>query len=108
MYIRLASGKPFAFAGLWELWNAPDGSSVLSCTIITTQPNSLLASIHNRMPVILPEAAYAQWLDPAEGDPKQLSALLLPYPAEEMAAFPVSPLVNNPRNESPALIQPAG
>jgi putative SOS response-associated peptidase YedK len=107
MYIHLASGKPFAFAGLWEFWNAPDGSSVLSCVIITTQPNSLLATIHNRMPVILPEAAYAQWLDPGEGDPKQLSALLLPYPAEEMAAFPVSPLVNNPRNESPALIQPA-
>ena len=108
MYIRLVSGKPFAFAGLWEFWNAPDGSSVLSCTIITTQPNSLLETIHNRMPVILAESAYPQWLDPGEGDPGRLSALLASYPAEEMAAFPVSPLVNNPRNESPELIQPAG
>jgi len=108
MFIRLASGKPFAFAGLWEFWNALDGSSVLSCTIITTQPNSLLQTIHNRMPVILAESAYPQWLDPGEGDLGRLSALLAPYPAEEMAAFPVSPLVNNPRNESPELIQPAG
>ncbi len=53
MYIKLKSGEPFAFAGLWENWNSPDGSNVLSCTIITTEPNSLMQSIHNRMPVIL-------------------------------------------------------
>ena len=107
MYIRLASAKPFAFAGLWEIWNAPDGSTVLSCTIITTRPNPLLETIHNRMPVILAEGAHQQWLEPGDADPDRLSSLLAPYPAEEMAAFPVSPLVNNPRNESADLILPA-
>ncbi len=57
--IRLKDNIPFAFAGLWEHWTAPDGSEILSCTIITTQPNSLLESIHNRMPVILhPDCIY--------------------------------------------------
>jgi putative SOS response-associated peptidase YedK len=107
MYIRMASAKPFAFAGLWEIWNAPDGSNVLSCTIITTRPNPLLETIHNRMPVILAEGAHQQWLEPGEVDPSRVSSLLAPYPADEMAAFPVSPLVNNPRNESPDLVQPA-
>jgi len=106
MYIRLASGKPFAFAGLWESWNAPDASNVLSCTIITTQPNELMATIHNRMPVILPEEAYSTWLESAEADPQRLSGLLKPYPAEQMQAYPVSPLVNSPKNDVPELIRP--
>ena len=58
MYIRLKSGKPFALAGLWERWDSPDGSTVFSCTIITTQPNELMQGIHNRMPVMLPSQAY--------------------------------------------------
>jgi putative SOS response-associated peptidase YedK len=66
MYIRLKSGKPFALAGLWERWDSPDGSTIFSCTIITTQPNELMQVIHNRMPVILPPQAYSLWLDPAE------------------------------------------
>jgi len=106
MYIRLASGKPFAFAGLWESWNSPDGSNVLSCTIITTQPNELMATIHNRMPVILPEEAYPIWLESSEADPQQLTGLLKPYPAEQMQAYPVSPLVNSPKNDLPELIRP--
>ena len=106
MYIRLASGKPFAFAGLWESWNSPDGSNVLSCTIITTQPNELMATIHNRMPVILPEEAYPIWLESSEADPQRLTGLLKPYPAEQMQAYPVSPLVNSPKNDLPELIRP--
>jgi len=106
MYIRLASGKPFAFAGLWESWNAPDASNVLSCTIITTQPNELMATIHNRMPVILPEEAYSTWLESAEADPQRLAGLLKPYPAKQMQAYPVSPLVNSPKNDVPELIRP--
>jgi len=106
MYIRLTSGKPFAFAGLWESWNAPDGSNVLSCTIITTQPNDLMATIHNRMPVILPEQAYPAWLETGEGDTKGLTELLVPYSAQEMQAYPVSPLVNSPKNDVPELIRP--
>jgi putative SOS response-associated peptidase YedK len=108
MYIRLEDGSPFAFAGLWELWNAPDGSQVLSCTIITTEPNPLMEKIHNRMPVILPEKAYSLWLQSGEADPNALSELLKPYPAEEMVAYPVSRLVNSPDNDLPAVIEPAG
>jgi putative SOS response-associated peptidase YedK len=106
MHIRLQSGAPFAFAGLWESWSSPDGSLVLSCTIITTQPNELMAPIHNRMPVILPAAAYDAWLDPGEPPASTLSALLKPYPAGEMTAYPVSTLVNSPANDLPGTIQP--
>jgi putative SOS response-associated peptidase YedK len=106
MYIRLASGKPFAFAGLWESWNAPDGSNVLSCTIITTQPNELMATIHNRMPVILLEESYSIWLESGEADPQRLAGLLKPYPAAQMQAYPVSPMVNSPKNDLPELIRP--
>jgi putative SOS response-associated peptidase YedK len=105
MYIRLASGDPFAFAGLWEMWQTAE-DTILSCTIITTDPNDLMAQIHNRMPVILPRDAYEQWLDPAERSPDQLQGLLQPYPVELMTAYPVSKLVNSPKNDSPALIEP--
>jgi len=105
-YIRLASGSPFAFAGLWESWNAPDGSNVLSCTIITTQPNEFMAKIHNRMPVILPESSYSLWLESGEQDTRRLADLLAAYTSGEMQAYPVSPLVNNPKNDVPELIQP--
>ena len=104
LYIGLTSEEPFAFAGLWEWWQGGEGSEILSCTIITTTPNSLMASIHDRMPVILPAEAYAQWLDPAEQKPEQLDPLLVPYPAELMQAYPVSTLVNNPRNDVPDCI----
>lgn len=106
MFIHLKDRSPFAFAGLWELWHAPDASTIYSCTIITTQPNELMQPIHNRMPVILPPAAYAAWLDPAERQPDSLSPLLAPYPAGAMAAYPVSRQVNSPANDSPACIEP--
>lgn len=106
MYIRLASGKPFAFAGLWEYWSSADGSEIFSCAIITTEPNDLMATIHNRMPVILPRQAYDLWLQPGETDTRRLTQFLAPYTAEEMIAYPVSPLVNNPRYEAAELIQP--
>ncbi len=106
MYIKLQSGQPFAFAGLWEIWSGPEGDTLLSCTIITTSPNELMADIHNRMPVILPPEAYDRWLDPAERKPTDLDDLLKPYPADSMTAYAVSTLVNNPRNDSPACIEP--
>lgn len=106
MYIRLASGEPFAFAGLWEMWQTAE-DFILSCTIITTAPNELTAQIHNRMPVILPHEVYERWLDPAERSPDDLNGLLKPYPAELMTAYPVAKLVNSPKNDSPDLIEPA-
>lgn len=106
MYIQFKDGKPFALAGLWEIWNAPDASRILSCTIITTQPNSFLKDIHDRMPVILPESAYQTWLDPKELNPASLQPLLQPYPAEMMSAYEVSTLVNSPANEVKECILP--
>lgn len=106
MYIRMKDGKPFAFAGLWELWNAPDGSQVYSTTIITTEPNTFLKSIHNRMPVILPVEKYSTWLEQKEMDPGNLQPLLTPYTSKDMTAFAVSRKVNDPKNEDPDIIQP--
>lgn len=108
MYIRLKSEKPFALAGLWERWDSPDGSKILSCTIITTEPNELMRPIHNRMPVILPESAYPAWLSPEEMDPAALQPLLVPFTSEAMLAFPISRLVNSPENDVPEVIRPAG
>ena len=107
MYIQLASKKPFAFAGLWEIWNGSDGSEIRSCTIITTQPNQMMAKIHNRMPVILDPKEYPLWLSPEEKESGSLAALLQPYPAAEMSAYPVSRLVNSPSNDQPECILPA-
>jgi putative SOS response-associated peptidase YedK len=104
--IRLKSSEPFAFAGLWENWFSPDGSQILSCTIITTHPNKLMADIHNRMPVILPQSAYQTWLAADEAHPDTLLPLLQPYPDEEMQAYPISKLVNNPANDLPECILP--
>jgi putative SOS response-associated peptidase YedK len=106
MYIQLRSKKPFAFAGLWDEWHSKDGSEVRSCTIITTQPNSMMEAIHNRMPVILDPNAYADWLAPGEKDPASLEHILRPYPDDDMRAFPVSRTVNSPRNDSPECIVP--
>jgi putative SOS response-associated peptidase YedK len=104
MYITLKSGDPFAFAGLWDQWKSPDGQQVRSCTIITTEPNDVLAPIHNRMPAILLPGAYEDWLNPDVRDDQALSHWLAPYPAEEMTARAVSRLVNDPKRDSPELI----
>lgn len=106
MYIRLKNGAPFAFAGLWEQWHSPDGSEILSCAIITTEPNEYMKAIHNRMPVILPRQSYAQWLETDTQDSSGLQGLLTAYPSEQMVAFPVSRIVNDPATDSPECIRP--
>lgn len=105
--IHMKDRQPFAFAGLWDEWHSPDGSLIRSCTIVTTEPNELMTPIHNRMPVILPTHGYAQWIDPAVRTPDSLQALVKPYPAEVMAAYPVSTLVNNPKNDLASCVVPA-
>jgi putative SOS response-associated peptidase YedK len=107
MYVRLKSGEPFAFAGLWEAWRSPDDETILSCTIITTTPNALVEKIHDRMPVILKPDAAKRWLDPAEQEPVKLMNLLKPYPASQMTAYAVSKLVNKPQVDSPECVIPA-
>lgn len=105
-YIRRADGGMFAFAGLWERWSDEASRPIQTFTIITTQPNTLLEPIHNRMPVILPEARYDQWLDPGNHDIDALQALLEPFPASAMDAYPVSTYVNSPHNEGPECVRP--
>lgn len=105
-YIRMKDEAPFAFAGLWELWEGKDGAVLESCTLLTTEPNELMSPIHNRMPVILDRKAYDLWLDPEMREPDPLKALLRPYPAERMTAYPVSSLVNSPANDTPEVLEP--
>jgi putative SOS response-associated peptidase YedK len=103
--IRLASGRPFAFAGLWEPPAA--GLASATCTILTTEPNDLARPIHDRMPVILDPADYARWLDPTVTGPAEVRPLLRPFPAGAMTAFPVTTAVNNPVFDDPACLVPA-
>jgi len=106
MWIGLKNKQPFAFAGLWERWQPPEGEAIESCTILTTDSNELLRTIHNRMPVMLAPAAYDQWLDQTVQHAESLNALLRPYPSEELLAYPVSTLVNNPRHDAPDCLEP--
>ncbi len=105
-YIRLDDGRPFAFAGLWEHWEGPEGKAIDSCTILTATPNDLLRPLHHRMAVILPSSAYDRWLDPSIQEADRLQPLLQPYPSEEMTAYPVSTVVNNPANDTPRCTEP--
>lgn len=101
--IRLKTGKPFGFAGLWDKWT--DGTRLMySCTIITAAANSLMEEIHDRMPVILTEETEAIWLNKSIQEPVILKNLLAPYPAGEMEAFPVSKEVNSPSGKGPEML----
>jgi putative SOS response-associated peptidase YedK len=110
--IGMKGGAPFAFAGLWERWTAPAASTGIAAgevvetfTILTTEANNKLRPIHARMPVILPPACFAAWLD-AANDQETLKALLHPFPAEPMAFYRVSTAVNNVRNDDPSCTAP--
>ena len=101
-HFRMKDRSVFAFAGLWEFWtNATE--KLATCCLITTESNALVASIHNRMPVILPKSAYASWLS-ADTPHGELGAVLKPYPAEEMEAVPVGPQVNSPKYDVPECV----
>ena len=106
-FIHMQNRKPFALAGLWDHWESPDGSSIKTCTIITTTPNELMASIHDRMPVIIHPRDYKKWLDSAPQTPENLQPLIKPYPAEAMSAYAVSTMVNKPAYDAPELVVPA-
>ena len=100
MHIRLESGELFAFAGLWV---AGVHGGPPTVAIVTCRANDLMASIHTRMPVILPRDAETAWLDPDSPDPL---GLLVPFVDRPLEAYPISPLVNSFQNEGPALIEP--
>lgn len=105
MHIRYRDGRLFSFAGLWETWTPDDQPPVSTCTILTTEPNELMAPIHNRMPVILDPKTEATWLDP-ETPPAVRLELLRPFPSDELEAFPVSRRVNSPATDDESLIEP--
>ena len=127
---RVAFGddRPFAMAGLYERWKPPepettqtgldafgggsgagsaddDAGPVETFTVVTTEPNGLVADLHHRMAVILDPAEEETWL---RGDPDEAAALLDPYPADELTAYPVSTRVNSPAVDAPELIEPVG
>jgi putative SOS response-associated peptidase YedK len=106
-YIRLRSHQPFAFAGLWDTWRAPDGRDLLTCVILTTEPNDLMRAIHDRMPVMLPPAAYSVWLASTEVPVEALAPLFKPYPSKEMECYVVSRRVNNPAHDGPDCVATA-
>lgn len=105
MRITLKDNSLFSMAALYDIWTAPDGHKISTCTIITTTPNSLMADIHNRMPVILRPEDEAAWLNRNNEDTQLLTSLLQPYSASEMRAYPVSPLVGNVKNDLPECIE---
>ena len=100
--VRMADGEPFALAGLWDVWQ----DELQSFTVLTTRPNSVMATIHDRMPVTVARADYARWLDPGVQDPRAVADLLEPGPSEAMTVTPVSAYVNQVRNEGPRCIEP--
>jgi putative SOS response-associated peptidase YedK len=109
MHIHLKQQSLFAFAGLWEEWRPKeqaDAKPLRTCTIITTTPNKLLATMHHRMAVILRPEDEAAWLDPNLREPDEVLSLLRSYPDEEMAAFPVAKLINTPAFDAPDCILP--
>jgi putative SOS response-associated peptidase YedK len=120
-FIRRRDGEPLAFAGLWSVWKVPEHLAgtlgeedgwLRSCAIVTTRANELLAPIHDRMPVVLPEAAWDRWLDPTPAPtPAELDALtdlLVPAPDDWFEAYVVSPRVNQVVDHDADLVRPVG
>lgn len=95
----------FAFAGIWDVWEK-DGKTITSCSIITTTPNSLVTKIHDRMPVILPKDKEQAWLKDIKVD--EALTLLKPYDPDQMQAYEISTMINNPKNETEEVIKAVG
>lgn len=104
--IGMKDGSPFGVAAIWENWRHPEsGEYIRSFCILTCPANELIATIHDRMPVILPEDAYKRWLSPVEADPRDL---LYPFPAGNMRMWPIATRVNSPKNDDPDILNPLG
>ncbi|MEO7962718.1 MAG: SOS response-associated peptidase [Gemmatimonadaceae bacterium] len=108
--IRMAGGEPFAIGGLWEFWRAkseqgaPEGDGIVSCTILTTEANTLMSKIHDRMPVIVPPERFGEWLDPRTATPA-IQEIMRPFDSEGMESWPVSLGVNNPKNDNESVMR---
>lgn len=106
--IRHPEGEVFALGGIWEYWKPKDGEgdAIVSAAILTTDANALMAPIHDRMPVIIPQEEYANWMDPRTPAPA-LQDLMKPWPSEWLEAFAISTRVNNPRFDDASVLEPA-
>jgi len=100
--IFVKNNPVFAMAGLWERWKTPQGEIVNSFTIITTEANSFMQPIHDRMPVILEKENEKTWL--LSNNPEEILQLLKPYPSSDIDAYPVTKLVNSPKNQGPEVL----
>ena len=107
--ILRGDGFPLSFAGLWASWrDRRTGERVLSCSVITTEPNTVLRPIHDRMPAVLPDDTVDVWLDSEFHDLAALKSMLRPCADDELYAYRVPTLVNNVRNDGPELVEPLG
>ena len=104
LHIGMKDGSLFAFGGLFERWRSDADEVLDTCTIVTTEANSLLATVHSRMPMIVAPENYARWLDPGDAE---IADLIVPYPSDALAYYPVSTRVNNVRHDDAALIESA-
>ncbi len=104
-YTRRRDERVFGLAGMWDRWNAPDGSIIESCSILTTSPNDLLRSLHDRMPVIVRPEDYTLWLDSDMQDPGQLKPLFESYPSADFVMVKVGMKINSPAQDTPDCIQ---
>ena len=96
----------FAFAGLWDGWKNAAGQWVKTCSILTTTPNAVTATVHDRMPVILEPDSYDLWLDPRMQNVAALAELLRPYDAALMRCYPVSTRINHAANDDEECSRP--
>jgi len=116
VFVHRRDGEPMALAGLWDVWKVREGEAwptgtddegwLRSCVIVTGEPNELVAPVHDRMPVLLPESAWATWLDPTNDDVERLASLLVPAPSEQLELWPVSDVVNSADNKGPEVVEP--
>jgi putative SOS response-associated peptidase YedK len=109
-YFHMSTGEPFAFTGLYEIWEnkeaPPEAGPYKSCTIITTEASESVKDIHNRMPLILKPEAYDAWLDPGNKDPSKIEELLKTASVKELKRYPVSKLVNQVGNNTQECMEP--
>ena len=103
---QLPDERPFAFAGLWDRWQGPDGQVIESCAMLTTEANPVMAPIHHRMPILLPPTTFDAWLDPKEQDPERIRSILETNQCDQLVARAVSTRVNKVVHDDPACLAP--